>query len=314
MRKLIIDTDTGSDDAVALLMAAMDRDVDILGITTVSGNVPLAQGTRNALMTMEISGRAIAVHPGCAAPLCRQPVSAVSVHGQDGMGDAGLIHPAAVPDGQGAVDFILSAVRSAPDIDIVMLGPATNIALALLTDRQAMSRVHRIYSMGTAGLGRGNTTPVAEFNVFADAEAYRLLLESGIPLTVIGFDMCCGPAAWDQDDLSAIAASGPVGRFSVDCNRSLLAYNIRKSGRHIVDLPDAVAMSCALWPDTVKQSIDTYAWCSISQDRTYGQVIIYDPRDTLAVDNPVPGINATVITSFDHVLYKQRLRRSLSAG
>jgi len=315
MRKLIIDTDTGSDDAVALMMAVLSPETEVLGVTTVCGNVPLAQATQNALMTLEVCSADIPVYPGASRPLFRDLVTAVNVHGNDGMGDIDLIHPAHEPSGISAVDFILYSVQHHPDeADIVMLGPATNIALAILRDRETMSHVRHIYTMGTAGFGPGNTTPVAEFNVYVDAESYKILLQSGIPITIIGFDQCIGSAAWNKADLDSIRAAGTVGAFAVDCNTELLNYNLRRSGAHIVDLPDAVAMGAALWDDVVLERRAAYCHCCTQEGPCYGQVIVYDPAQTLAIENEIPPCNADVVARMDEALYKKRLAALLYAA
>ncbi len=315
MRKMIIDTDTGSDDAVALMMAVLSPEIDVLGVTTVCGNVPLHLATQNALMTLEICSADIPVYPGAIKPLFRDLVTAVNVHGDDGMGDIGLIHPAKKPSDINAVDYILDTIANDPDeIDVVMLGPATNIALAILHDRAVMSRVRHIYTMGTAGFGPGNTTPVSEFNVYVDAESYKILLQSGIPITIIGFDMCLGESAWNKTDLETVHASGPIGAFAVDCNTELLNYNLRRCGEHIVDLPDAVAMGVALWDDVALESRPTYCHCCVEDGPCYGQVIVYDPEQTFAIDYEIPPCNASVIAKVDAALYKQRLAALLCSS
>ena len=203
MRKIIIDTDCGSDDAVALMMALKSESVQIEAITTVCGNVPLELATKNALMTIEITNAQMPpLFVGASKPLMRDLVTAVNVHGEDGMGDIDLIHPSLIPEKEHAVDAIVRIVESCPnEIEIVTIGPATNIALAIMKAPLIMQKVKHIYSMGTAGFGRGNTTPVAEFNVYVDAEAYDIMLRSNIPLTIIGFDVCLGDAALNKNDL-----------------------------------------------------------------------------------------------------------------
>ena len=315
MRKLLIDTDTGSDDAVALMMAVLSPEAEVVGITTVCGNVPLPLATQNALMTLEICGSSLEVYPGASRPLFRELVTAVRVHGEDGMGDCGLIHPSRKPAAVSAGDFILESVRKNPgELDLVMLGPATHIAAAILRDRETMSQIRRIYTMGTAGFGPGNTTPVSEFNVYVDAEGYKILLESGIPITIIGFDMCIGDAAWNKADMARISAASAAGRFAVDCNAQLLRYNLQRCGRHIVDLPDAVAMGTALWPDMVKETREVFAYCCTGDPHCYGQVIFYEPDAELAVPNPTPPCNAAVVSAIDTELYKSRLEELLAGA
>lgn len=315
MRKFLIDTDTGSDDAVALMMAVLSRQAEVVAVTAVYGNVPLETAVKNAIMTLEVCGSSLPVHPGAARPMFRAPVTAVNVHGQDGMGDQDLIHPAAAPSTVGAVERILECARRWPgELEIVTLGPVTNIAAAILSDRAAMAGVRHIYTMGTAGFGPGNCTPVAEFNVYADADSYRLLLESGIPLTIIGFDVCLGDAAWNRGDMERIERSGPAGRFAVRCNRALLEYNLRRSGQYMVDLPDAVAMGVALWPEMVTDLRHCRCHCCTGDDRCYGQVILYDPQDVLAIENELPPARAQVVAGIDAALYKKRLEQLLTGG
>ena len=162
-RKFIIDTDTASDDAAAIMMAALSDDIELLGVTAVSGNVDVEQAGLNALQTLEVCGRAdVPVYPGAKRPLFHERKATVSVHGKDGMGDKGIIHPAGKMQDRRAVDFILDTVKKYPgEVEIAVLGPATNIALAVLTDRDAMKNVKRIWSMGTPGFGPGNATPVS---------------------------------------------------------------------------------------------------------------------------------------------------------
>ena len=225
MRKLIIDTDTGSNDAVALIMALKSETVSVEAITTVCGNVPLDLATKNALMTIEVAnGQTPPVYVGSAKPLMRDLVTATNVHGDDGMGDIDLIHPTLIAEEKHAVDAIIEIVKNNPgEIEIVTIGPVTNIALAMFKDPDTMNTVEHIYSMGTAGFGAGNTTPVAEFNVYVDAEAYSIMLNFGVPITIIGFDVCLGDAAWNKEDIDLLLSSGkPEAEFSVKCNKTLL--------------------------------------------------------------------------------------------
>ena len=311
MRKIIIDTDCGSDDAVAIMMALKSKEVHVAAITTVCGNVPLELATKNALMTVEVAnGQRPPIFVGASKPLMRDLVTAVNVHGQDGMGDLNLIHPSLTPEKVHAVDAILRIIESNPnEIEIVTIGPATNIALAILKDPSTMAKVKHIYSMGTAGFGRGNTTPVAEFNVYVDAEAYDIMLRANIPMTIIGFDVCLGDAALNKNDMELLLGSGrDEAVFAVQCNQSLLEYNLKRSGEHIVDLPDAVAMGVVLWPEIVLALAECYCKTCIVDPSTYGQVIL-DDGSVLAVSegfvNHAP--NAVVCKTIDNKVFKSKL-------
>ncbi len=310
MRKFIIDTDVGGDDAAALVMALREPDIEILGITTLGGNVPIENTTKNALQTVEECGRDIPVYIGCEKPLMRELVTADNVHGEDGMGDCGLIHPTRKPEIMHAVEFILETVKKYPDeVEIISLGPASNIALAIMKDREAMKRVKHIWSMATSGFGAGNITPVAEFNVFVDAESYSVMLNSGIPMTIAGFDLCLGDAAFTPDELDEMSVT-PLGRFIAEGNRVKLGFNEKLTGIPSVDLPDAVAMAVALYPEVVTESITANCYCCIKETATYGQVIIYDIAKPFSVKYDIPETNSTVIKSIDSALFKKLLLRS----
>lgn len=311
MRRIIIDTDCGSDDAVAIMMALKSNEIRVEAITTVCGNVPLELATKNALMTIEVSnGQKPPLFVGACKPLMRGLVTAVNVHGEDGMGDLNLIHPTISPEEEHAIDAILRIVRTYPDeIEIVTIGPVTNIALAIMKDPLTMKKVKHIYSMGTAGFGKGNTTPVAEFNVYVDAEAYDIMLRANIPMTIIGFDVCLGDAALNKNDMEMLMSScKKEAIFAVQCNRSLLEYNIKRSGEQIVDLPDAVAMGVVLWNEIVTSSVPCYCYTCTIDPATYGQVII-DDGSVLAVSDgfisQTP--NALVCKTVDNVSFKAKM-------
>lgn len=311
MRKLIIDTDTGSDDAVALIMALKSTHFKVEAITTVCGNVPVELATKNALMTIEVAnGQKPPLYVGAGKPLMRDLVTAVNVHGEDGMGDCNLINPTHLPETKHAVDAILEIIENNPgEIEIVTIGPVTNIALAILKAPESMKKVKHIYTMGTSGFGPGNTTPVAEFNVYVDAEAYSIMLNSSIPTTIIGFDVCLGEAALNKNDMDVLLLSGKEEAvFSVKCNRSLLEYNLQRSNEHIVDLPDAVAMGVVLWDDIVLEDKLCYCYVCTTEAATYGQVIVND-GSKLAISDGFAGHipNATVCKTIDNRLFKKRL-------
>jgi len=314
MRKIIIDTDTATDDAAALLIALAQPDTEILAVTTVAGNIPLEKGTRNALMTIETAGRKIPVYPGAAAPLYRPLVTADGVHGKDGLGDRDLVHPTEKPEDTHGVTKLLELVRAYPDeIEIIALGPATNLALAILQDRETMAHVKHIWSMGTGGFGPGNCTPVAEFNVYVDAEAYQILLNAGIPLTIIGFDLCLGEAALTRGDLDALAKGNPVMQFMEKATSAVVAFNENSGHGTFADLPDAVAMGCALWPEMVQETVSVWAYCCTKEEPSYGQVIFYNRTVPMSVSYEIPPDNAMVVKTIDPVLFKKKFADALAS-
>lgn len=307
MRKFIIDTDTASDDAAALMIAAFTPDIDILGVTVVAGNVNVRQAADNALMTLEACGCDAPVYMGAARPLIKARKDTISVHGKDGMGDRGIIHPKKTPESKRAVDFILEKVAEYPDeIELVVLGPATNIAVAIMTDREVMSHVKHIWTMGTPGFGPGNATPVAEFNVFIDADAYKVMLDLGVPTTIIGFDMCVGEIGLDEAELLALSKGNEAGKFLEQATKVILQFNYDTRGVHMVDLPDAVALAAAAWDDYVTSSVKCHCFVCTEDNETYGQVIFYQEGRTYEAMPKIESYNAEVVTSVSERTFTKR--------
>ena len=275
-RRLIIDTDTGADDASAIILAAACPDVRIEGVTVLQGNVDIDQAASNALMALQMAGSNAPVYKGSTATYDGENRVAFSVFGADGMGDEGLVHPDAKVEDGDAIDFIIDSVKVHPDeIEILMLGPATNIAKAIDRDPETMSHVKKIWSMGTAGLGPGNASPVAEFNVYTDAFAYKALLDSGIPITIIGLDMCGGEAGWTSAQFDELAQTNEVGEFvSKSFTKLREFYEANGSGESVMNC-DALATMCALYPDFVTDEKSCHGSCIVDPGETYGQVIFY---------------------------------------
>lgn len=302
-RKIIIDTDTGADDASALILAAKCENIDIVGVTVLVGNVDLEQSTKNAIMALETAGCDAPVYKGADETFNGVKKTAFSVFGEDGMGDANLIHPKGEAEEEDAIDFILDTVKSNPgEIEIVALGPATNIAKAIEKDPETMKKVKMIWSMGSAGLGPGNASPVAEFNVYADAEAYKIMLDSEIPITVIGLDMCADEAQWTDDQFVKLSASGETGRFVADSFGKIREF-YKNNGSETVMNCDALAMMCVTYPDFVNDRINTHASCIIEEGETYAQVIYYKKGFTydMAMNDFV--YNVDLVTDVDKELY-----------
>ena len=192
-RKIIIDTDPGKDDAVAILLAlAAPAELDLLALVAVAGNVPLARTESNARRLLALGGRPdIPVYAGCARPLLRPPITAAHVHGDTGLRGLDLPEPVAPARSQHGVDYLIDALRAAApgEITLCLLGPATNLAMALVKAPDIAARIAEVVWMAGARSEGGNTTPAAEFNVRADADAARVLLDSGVPLTLLPLDL-----------------------------------------------------------------------------------------------------------------------------
>jgi purine nucleosidase len=187
---IILDCDPGIDDALAIAFAHGHPGIDLLGITTVAGNVGLAQTTANALAVCEFIGAGgTPVTAGCAAPLLRPALDARHVHGESGLGGAVLPPPAAGPAPGHAIDYIIDTIGAAPgEITLVATGPLTNIALAVRREPRLAEWVREFVIMGGSA-GRGNTTPAAEYNVWADPEAAALVFRAGWTVVMLGLDV-----------------------------------------------------------------------------------------------------------------------------
>ena len=191
-RQIIIDTDPGQDDAVAILLALASPELDVLAITTVAGNVPLSLTSVNARKVCELAGRPdIPVFAGCDRPLKRPLITAENVHGKTGLDGIELPEPKMPLRTEHSVDFLIETFRRAPEksITICSLGPMTNTAQALLKAPDIATRIERIVLMGGGFFEGGNITPSAEFNMFVDPDAAKIVFAAGIPLTVIPLDV-----------------------------------------------------------------------------------------------------------------------------
>ncbi|SFM23733.1 nucleoside hydrolase [Shimia aestuarii] len=192
-RKIIIDTDPGQDDAVAILLAlASPEDIDVLGITAVAGNVPLALTSKNARIVCELADKAdVKIFAGCDRPLGRDLVTAEHVHGKTGLDGPNLPDPAMPLQEQHAVDFIIDTLRShdAGSVTLCPLGPLTNIAMAFEKAPDIIEKVQEIVLMGGAYFEVGNITPAAEFNIYVDPQAANIVFRSGAPIVVMPLDV-----------------------------------------------------------------------------------------------------------------------------
>lgn len=246
-RHFLIDTDTASDDAVALIMALRAPDVEVVGITTVHGNVGVEQATRNALYTVELCGSKVPVHAGAAKPLDREPQDATWFHGKDGLGDVGYAPASARAADGHAIDAILRSIAAYLDLELVTLGPLTNIALALQLQPSIASQVKRCVVMGGAPCCVGNVTPAAEYNIWTDPEAARIVLRSGLHIDLIGWHLCRGPAVLNDRDIArALALDNDLAHFAIHCNGHARKAFLEQTGEDGISLPDPVAMSIAL--------------------------------------------------------------------
>jgi purine nucleosidase len=248
--RLLIDTDTASDDAVALLLALRTPGVEVEAITVVGGNVEVEQGVQNALYTVELAGSHVRVYAGRTGTTH----FGHAVHGRDGMGDIGLPLAGRDPAPGDAVDALEQAIRTSPnELTLVTLGPLTNVAA--LFDRGVATLLRDVVIMGGTSDDVGNVTPDAEYNIYADPAAARTVFESDAHITMVGWDVSRKYAVFEPRDWDELRSLGPLGTFSVDIQRTLIEFCKTTLGRASFDLPDPIAMAVALDRSVVTQAI-----------------------------------------------------------
>ncbi|MBM7066729.1 nucleoside hydrolase [Actibacterium sp. 188UL27-1] len=250
MRKIIIDTDPGQDDAVAILLALASPDaLDVLAITCVAGNVPLDLTTRNARMICELAGKVdVPIHAGCDRPLARMLVTAEHVHGKTGLDGITLPDPKMpLADGH-AVDAIISLAKANPGVTLCPLGPLTNVATALNQAPEIADNIVEIVLMGGAYFEVGNITPAAEFNIYVDPEAAEVVFKSGIKLTVLPLDVT-HKALTTRPRVEQFRALGSVGQAVASWTDFFERFDKQKYGSEGAPLHDPCVIAYLLRPE-----------------------------------------------------------------
>ncbi len=274
-RTFLIDTDTASDDAVALIMALRAPDVRVATITTVAGNVPVAQATRNALYTVELCGANVPVYAGSEKPLLRTYQNATWFHGRDGLGDHNYPAPHLSAGKMHAVDAIIQTIESNPGLTVVTLGPLTNVALALGKKPLLAKQVGRFVIMGGNPCCEGNITPAAEYNIYVDPEAARVVMLSGLPVELVGWHLCRGDAVLHDGDIQRVKQfNNAIAHFAIECNsHARHAYKIQ-TGEDGICLPDPVAMTLALDSRVGTSWSDHYVDVETQSELTRGMTVV----------------------------------------
>jgi purine nucleosidase len=274
-RTFLIDTDTASDDAVALIMALRAPDVHVAAITTVAGNVHVAQATRNALCVADLCGSDVPVFSGAEQPLLREYMHAEWFHGRDGLGDRGYPAPKRSAEPAHAIDAIIATVNANPGLTLVTLGPLTNVALALSKDPALAATVARCVIMGGNPCCEGNVTPAAEYNIWVDPEAARMVLRSGMPIELVGWHLCRGEAALNLEDIERVMViETPLARFAVECNSIAMESYRMQTGEVGISLPDPVAMAIALDPSICTSASEHFVDVEVAGDLTRGMTVV----------------------------------------
>jgi purine nucleosidase len=274
-RTLLIDTDTASDDAVALIMALRAPDIRVAAITVVAGNVDVQQATRNALYTAELCEVKVPVYSGAAHPLLRPYQNATWFHGRDGLGGHNYSAPRQSTQPEHAVDAIIETIEANPGIVLVTLGPLTNVALAVSKKPEIAAKVSRCVVMGGAPCCEGNVTPAAEYNIWVDPEAASIVMRSKLPVELIGWHLCRGEAVLGPSDIAQVEGfDTPLARFAIECNSHARVALKTQTGEDGICLPDPVTMCLALDPSVGTDWSEHYVEVETRSELTRGMTVV----------------------------------------
>ncbi|MGB3537311.1 MAG: nucleoside hydrolase [Mesorhizobium sp.] len=295
-RRIIIDTDPGQDDAVAILLALGSAEIEVAGITCVAGNVPLKLTENNARKICELAGRPdIRVFAGAIRPLIRQLVTAEEVHGQTGLDGPPLPEPVMKLQDQYAVDFIVETLmgEESGSITLCALGPLTNLALALIREPRIAPRIREIVLMGGGFFEGGNITPAAEFNIYVDPHAADVVLKSGVPIVMMPLDVTHKAMTTAKRTAEIRNLGTSVGRAVADMLEFYERFDEEKYGSDGGPLHDPCVIAYLLKPELFRGR-NCNVVVETASELTLGMTVI----DWWGVTNRPK--NATVMRDIDH--------------
>jgi pyrimidine-specific ribonucleoside hydrolase len=274
-RRVIIDTDPGVDDAFALLLALRSPDLRVEAITVVAGNVTAEIGLPNALRMVEIAGRTdVPVAMGARAPLLRKLVTATYAHGDNGLGGVSFPDPKTKPTSEHAVDLMRRIIKSNPgQVSIIAIGPLTNLAMVIQGDRELAKMIREIVIMG-GSLSGGNTSPSAEFNIYVDPEAARIVFQAGIPLTMVGLDVTRKATLTEEHVKMLEAGRGSVSQAAARLARNGLNRAKERGATTGPAMHDPLAVAAFLDKSILKLS-ELYVDVETTGELTAGETVGY---------------------------------------
>lgn len=311
MRRLIIDTDTAADDSFALLVGLLHPHADLRAVTIVAGNVSFNQQVQNALITIDQAGRSgqVPVYKGAKDPLMR-PWLEASAHG-DGKGNVDWPDPRQLPESTHAAEAIVAMINESPgDIDILAIGPLTNIALALALDRDLPRKVGELWIMGGCDNSIGNVTAAAEYNFYVDPEAANMVISAGFEVTIVTWTLTLAQATWSDDQLDAVRAlKTPLSEFFTILNAPNKQFN-ESVGISGSTHPDSLTAMLMMEPSLIRRSSRRRVAIETQSSLTRGYSLM-DPREVRRVDGKE--FNATVIDEIDAMGFYNKFTELLRA-
>ncbi len=273
-RRVLLDTDPGIDDALAILLALASPEIELVGLSVVHGNCPLADGVINALAVLELGGvPTLPVASGCDRPLLRLLHTALETHGDKGLGYATLPRAAAKPVAEHGVDLLIREIMAAPgEVTLVAVGPLTNVALALRKEPRLAGAVRECFIMGGALRADGNTTPLGEFNVYADPHAAQIVLESGMPITIMPWDVTKDVQFTQTHVDQLLARGGPIAAFIAAATRFYIEFHLKQFGWAACSINDPAALALIWWPE-LAQTRELYMAVETTSELTMGKTV-----------------------------------------
>ena len=275
-RKIIIDTDPGQDDALAILLALGSPELEVLGITCVAGNVPLPLTIRNARLVCELAGRAdMKIFAGCERPMVRDLVTAEAVHGETGLDGPDWDEPTMPVQDVHAVDWLVETLMAADDGEITLcpVGPITNVAMAMIREPRIVSKIGQIVTMGGGYFVGGNTTPVAEFNVYVDPHAAAVMYRSGVPIVTMPLDVTHKALMSPEWIASIRAIGGEVGTKTAAMVSFYERYDLDRYGTRGGPLHDPATIAYLLKPELYGGK-DVFVEVETHSELTMGMTVV----------------------------------------
>ena len=275
-RKIIIDTDPGQDDALAILLALGSPELDVLGITCIAGNVPLPLTIRNAQLVCELAGRRdIKIFAGCGRPMVRDLVTAEAVHGQTGLDGPDWDEPTMGVQDMHAVDWLVEVLMAADDGEVTLcpVGPITNVAMAMVREPRIIPKIAEIVTMGGGFFVGGNTTPVAEFNVYVDPHAADVMYRSGVPIVTMPLDVTHKALMSPEWIESVRAIGGDVGDKTAAMLSFYGRYDIKRYNERGGPLHDPATIAYLLNPDLYGGK-DVFVEVETHSELTMGMTVV----------------------------------------
>lgn len=306
MKRLVIDTDAGVDDAQAILLAFGHKDAEIVAFTTVNGNVDVSKTTANVLKVLDLVGKDVPVYRGCVSPLVAEPHHAAYVHGEDGLGDCGIPNSKRQPEKKHAVLALVDLANENPgQLSLVAIGPLTNLAVALQLDPDLPKKYADLTIMGGAIYAKGNTNITAEFNIFVDPEAARVVFEHWPMVRVLSWETTMAHVFTKVDLERFFALNTPKSKFFHDTNQIILNFVRSRMAMEILFAPDGLAVAAAIDPSLITKKESHYMSVETGgiQSRGFTYVDWWDSSGKSA--------NAEIILEMDQKRFVQMMEDGL---